>query len=89
MSHYAVRIHTFMNHWALYFHKFWKEKEVLLLSYNKGILYEYVRDTFQPRVPFKTEIATPSDSYPILNARKKLIYFGLQKGGFGLCLNQA
>ena len=62
-----------------------KEKEVLLLSYNKGILYEYVRETFQPRMPFKTEIEAPSDSHPILDNRKKIIYFGLQKGGFGSC----
>merc|ERR1711990_22920 len=39
---------------------------------------------FQPRMPFKTEIEPPSDSHPILDNRKKLIYFGLQKGGFGV-----
>ena len=63
------------------------DQTVYFLSYNKGFLFEYDRPKGQPKIPFKTEYDSPSDSFPIFDYKKKLIYFGMQKAGFGRLLD--
>ena len=41
------------------------DQTVYFLSYNKGFLFEYDRPKGQPKIPFKTEYDSPSDSFPL------------------------
>lgn len=59
------------------------DQTVYFLSYNTGFLFEYDRSKGQPKIPFKTEYDSPSDSFPIFDFKKKMLYFGMQKAGFG------
>lgn len=61
------------------------EEDILAFSYNKGILYEMVRTTGQRKLPNKgTPIESPSDSFPVMDARKRLLYFARQASGLGV-----
>ena len=61
------------------------DNDLLLLSYNEGILYEIVRETGQRKLPTDGhKIETPSDSFPILDARKGIIYFARQESGIAV-----
>jgi len=61
------------------------DNDLLLLSYNEGILYEIVRETGQRKLPTDGhKIETPSDSFPILDARKGIVYFARQESGIAV-----
>lgn len=61
------------------------DDDLLLFSYNQGILYELVRSTGQRKLPNEGhKIETPSDSFPVLDARKSILYFARQESGIGV-----
>jgi len=61
------------------------DDELLLFSYNQGILYELIRSTGQRKLPNDGhKIETPSDSFPVLDSRKSVLYFARQESGLGV-----